>query len=402
MTEGVTIRAYREAAEFHRKRTTLLAGDFYSRELDAVRPRAMTVTGLTKFDALIAVTSVIDRGIASNRTTSDIADEIGEIVKKHGGTILPGSRIELIVHNALYTANAGGEWKAAMEFVEDRPNFRYIGPDDDRNSAICDALRGLIVHYTDPVLKHLWHPNHHWERHRWETLGRHEVNERNVYRSPEGFEYPVINGQIVRPADGWDFNAADAMGADDKVFIESARKLGEQIARKTPRDYGLGPIVEVDPDEFSPMPRLANPVPQAALERAWQAFQRTIGIENGSGVFVLDYASDGVRINRDSFDLALTDAQGNFAGGNGRYFPLILPTLRDPFETWLVPFATGRGTTFIKRYIGVFTTERGMAQTIVLDRTDDGWLWQMIAPRDVEAYRKGLLIRSRVRKGGDT
>ena len=399
MTEGVTIRAYREAAEFHRKRTTLLAGDFYKRELDAVRPRAMTVTGLAKFDALIAVTREIDRGIANSRSTSDIADEISEIVKKHGGTILPGSRIELIVHNALYTANAGGEWKAAMEFVEDRPYFQYVGPRDGRNSAVCKPILGLIVHYTDPILKHFWHPNHHWERQQWVTLAIVEVDESKVYRSPDGFEYPVINGQVVRPADGWDFNAADAMGADDKVFIESARTLGEQIARKAPRDYALGAISEVDPDRFSPMPRLTNPVPQGALERAWQTFQRMVGIENGSGAWVLDYASDAVRINRDSFELALTDAQGDFAGGNGRYFPLIVPTLRDPFETWFVPVASKQGTTFVKRYIGVFTTQRGETQTIVLDRSDDGWLWRTIAPRNVESYRNGILIRSKAQGG---
>lgn len=400
MTDGVTIRVFREAAEFHRKRTTLIAGDFYSRELDAVRPRAMTVTGLEKFDSLIAVTRVIDRGIESNRTTSDIADEISNIVEKHGGTVLPGSRIELIVHNALFTANAGGEWKAAMEFVEDRPYFQYVGPRDDRNSAVCKPILGLIVHYTDPILKHFWHPNHHWERQQWITLSIAEVDEREVYRSPDGFEYPVVNGQVVRPADGWDFSAADSMGADDKVFIQSARKLGEEIARKTPRDYGLPPVADIDPDEFSPMPRLGNAVPQAAIERAWQTFQRVVGIENGSGTWVLDYASDGVRINRDSFELALTDSQGNFAGGNGRYFPLIVPSLRNPFETWFVPVASERGTTFIKRYIGVFTTQRGETQSIVLDRTDDGWLWRTIAPRNVEAYRAGVLIRSRAPQHG--
>jgi hypothetical protein len=396
----VRIGVYTDALEFHRKRTTLLAADFYDRALDAARPRAMTVTGLHKFDSLLAVTRVIDEGIANGKTSSDIADEISAIVDRHGGTILPGSRIELIVYNALYTANAAGEWKAAMEFVEDRPYFKYVGPQDERNSPVCKPILGLIVHYTDPILKHFWHPNHHRERQQWVTLSKGEVDEAQVYRSPEGAEYPVINGQVVRPADGWDYNAADAMAADDKVFIQAARSLGEHLARKTPADYGLGTLADIDAESLAPLPRLGNAVPAAAINRAWEAFQRAIGIENGSGTWILDYAGDGVRINRDTFDLALTDERGNFAGGNGRYFPLILPTLTDPFETWLVPIVTERGTTFLKRYIGAFSTPRGV-QAIALDRTDEGWLWRTIAPRDIEPLRAGLLIRSRSEKGGE-
>ena len=394
--DAARIGVYRDAWLFHQKRTALLAGDFYSRSFDAARPRAMTVTGLHKLDALIAVTRVIDNGIANSRTTSDIADEISAIVEKHGGTILPGSRIELIVHNALFTANAAGEWKAAMEFVEDRPFFQYRGPKDGKNSAICKPILGLIVHYTDPILKHFWHPNHHWERQQWVTLAISEVDETEVYRSPEGYEYPVVNGQVVRPADGWDFNAADAMAADDKVFIEAARGLGEQLARKTPSAYSLARIDEVDTDELPRMPRLGNAVPQGAIEQAWKAFQTTTGIENGSGAWVLDYANDGLRINRDTFELALTDVEGNYSGVNGRYFPLIMPTLRDPFEVWLVPFANERGTTLIKRYVGAFQEPRGGLQTIILDRTAEGWLWRIVAPRNVETYRQGLLTRSKV------
>lgn len=399
--DGARIGVYRDAWEFHQKRTTLLAGDYYKRAFDAARPRAMTVTGLHKLDSLIAVTRVIDDGIANSRTTSNIADEISAIVDKHGGTILPGNRIELIVHNALFTANAAGEWKAAMEFVEDRPFFQYRGPKDGKNSAVCRPILGLIVHYTDPILKHFWHPNHHWERQQWVTLAIDEVDEAQVYRSPEGYEYPVINGQVVRPADGWDFSAADAMAADDKVFIEAARGLGDQLARKLPSDYGLVPLDDVDTDDLPSMPRLGNAVPQGAIERAWETFQGMVGIENGSGVTLLDYASDALRVNRDTFELALTDTQGNYNGGNGRYFPLILPTLADPFEVWLVPFATARGTTLIKRYIGAFREPRGGLQTIVLDRSDEGWLWRIVVPRNVEAFRSGLLTRSQLTTKGD-
>jgi hypothetical protein len=388
------IGVYREALEFHEQRTTLLPADFYAAAMDRARPRAMTMTGLVKYDSLLAVTRLIDRGIAENKTTAAIADEISAVVREHGGTILPSSRFELVVHNALVTANAAGEWTAAMEFVEDRPYFQYRGPEDDRNSAICKRIHNLIVHYTDPILKHFWHPNHHHERHAWVTLRVIEVDLKDVYRSPDGYEYPVVGGQMIRPAPGWDFSAADAMAADDSTFIEGARTLGQQIQSKTARSYGLAPIVDADPAELLPMPQLGNSVPQAALRRAWSAFQRMVGIENESGAWLLDYASEGVRINRDTFDLALTDPEGNFAGGNGRYFPLIVPTLTDPFEVWLVPVASEKGTTLIKRYIGAFATPRGGVEAIVLDRTEDGWLWR-VTTHDAEAQRVGLLVKRR-------
>ena len=63
---------------------------------------------------------------------------------------------------------------------------------------------------------------------------------------------------------------------------------------------------------------------------------------------------------------------------------------------WLF-VTTERGTTLIKRYIGAFREPRGGLQTIVLDRSDQGWLWRVIAPRNVESYRAGLLTRSKSR-----
>ena len=398
MSDGPRIGVYRDAWEFHQKRTALLAGDFYSAALDAGRPRAMTMTGLQKMDSLLAVTRLVERGIAENKTTAQIADEISAVVREHGGTILPPSRFELVVHNAMVTANAAGEWRAAMEFVEDRPFFQYRGPDDGRKSAICRRLLNLIVRYSDPILRRLWQPNHHFERSGWVQLSAAEVGKRSVYDSPEGFEYPVIDGQTIRPAPGWDFSAADAMGADDAAFINGVRALGPQLRRKNAGHYQLARIVDIDSDMLPPMPQLANVVPQAAIEGAWTAFQRHVGITNGSGVWVLDHVKDGVRINRDTFELALMDEGGNFTGANGRFFPLILPTLRDPFEVWLVPFETERGATLVKRYIGAFRGARGTVQAVVLDRNADGWLWRVIPTSDAERYREGLLTRSRALK----
>ncbi|MGN6187191.1 MAG: PBECR2 nuclease fold domain-containing protein, partial [Thermoanaerobaculia bacterium] len=101
--------------------------------------------------------------------------------------------------------------------------------------------------------------------------------------------------------------------------------------------------------------------------------------------------------NRETFDAALKDSTGSFSGANGKYFPLILPTLTSPLETWFVPHATERGTQYVKRYIGAYKTHGGEVQTIVLDRSHDGWLWRIIAPNNIEAFRSGLLTRSTLR-----
>jgi hypothetical protein len=340
------IKPYREALEFQQKRTALHAREFYSRALDAARPRAFTVTGLQRMDLLLAANRLVEEGIATNMTMSDFADRLGEIADEQAGLLLSPSRLELIHHNAIVTTTANGQWQQAMEFVEDRPYFKYFGPRDGRNSKICKPISGIIVHHTDPILKHMWHPNHHRERHEWISLSADEVDAKDVYKGPDGFEYPVVNGRLVRPADGWDFNPAENFGADDTAFIRAVEGLTDALPGKKPADYGLGELAEIALKDLPVAPKLPRSV-RATLEDQWKSFREVFSIAAGEErTIVLDYAKDGVWLNRATFEHLVAvgeEVRGDKKIDRARHFVFLRETLQSPAEVWLVKRQTATG-----------------------------------------------------------
>jgi hypothetical protein len=387
------IKPYQEAVDFQRKRTALLREDYYSRAMDAARPRAFTVTGLTKYSSLMEANRLGETAIASNMTMSDYADRLGEIVDEHGGTLLSPERLELIHHNAMTNNNAAGAWQQMTDpdFVQDRPYFLYDGPSDGKISRICKPLHGLIVHYKDPILKHWWHPNHHWERHEWVSLAKDDVDPKKVYVSPDGQEYPVVNGQVLRPADGWDYNAAEVFAADDSSFTRAAAELNLGAGHtKTPDSYGLGSLME---GTHPAAPVLPGQVSKLASAR--ERFEAIFGFNGARRTIVLDYAKDGVWVTGDSFEaLAASAGEDELA----ELFALEAAALQEPAEVWFVPATLPSGeSAFVKRYLGVFTS--GDDQVAVwVDRSPEGWAMaggRVGSDEELERLRRGLLTHSR-------
>lgn len=402
------IKPYKEALDFQRKRTALHADDFYDRALDAARPRAFTVTGLQRMDLLLAANRLVEEKIATNMTMSDFADLLGEVADQQAGLLLSPSRLELIHHNAVVTATANGQWREAMEFVEDRPYFKYFGPRDGRNSRICKPISGIIVHYTHPILKHMWHPNHHRERHEWISLSAEEVNPKDVYEGPDGFEYPVVDGRLVRPGDGWDFNAAENFGADDSAFIRAIDGISDQLPAKTPADYGLEDLTEIPLKDLPAAPKLARRV-RASIDDQWRSFREVFGIaEAEQRTIVLDYANDGVWLNRATFEhlVAVGDeARADKQIDRARHFVFLRETLRSPAEVWLVRRQTASGeTVFTKRYIGMFRDDDGKRATLMFfERSPEGWLMdsgRINKTKTIDRYRHGLLVFTRAGRKG--
>ncbi len=394
------IQPYQEALDFQRKRTAVLSRTFYSRAFDAARPRAFTISGFQRMDLLLAANRVIEEGRANNTTMSDIADQLGELADEQDGLLLPPSRFELIHHNAMVTANAAGAWEQAMEFVEDRPFFQYIGPDDDRISKICLPIHMMIVRYDDPILKHMWGPNHHWERHEWVSLAPEDVNEKDVYESPDGFDYPVVNGQVVRPADGWDFNPADVFAADDKAFVDAANALSDALPARTAADYGLESLAEISVDELPVAPALEQ-IRITSIEKQWDLFRDVFDIPDGEErTIVLDHADDGVWVNRATFEhlVGVDDpARPEKQIDRARHFTILRATLESPAEVWFVPRQNPAGdVVFTKRYIGMFREddEATRATVMFFERSPEGWLMssgRINRLSQIEKFRSGLL-----------
>jgi hypothetical protein len=398
------IKPYQEALDFQKTRTPLLRGDYYARAMDAARPRAFTITGIEKFDSLLEAHRLGETAIAANMTMSDYADELGALVDAHGGTVLPPERLELIHHNTMVNNNAAGAWRHMTdpELVGDRPFFQYQGPSDGRSSRICKPIHMLIVRHTDPLLKHMWHPNHHWERHEWISLAAGDVNESDVYVSPEGHEYPVINGHVVRPADGWDYNAAEVFAADDSAFVRAAQELRLTDApAKTREHYNLGALLE-SAEGLPAVPAIPKAIRELGDDAA--QFEAIFGFaEDARRAIVLDYAKDGVWVTSDT-RAALAAAAGKASLADAA--ALAAATVQEPAEVWFVPATTASGeTTFIKRYVGVFAAGKKTRKPVAfyLDRSPDGWAMgggRLGKEEELERLRRGLLTYSRSGRKG--
>ncbi len=399
------IRVYEEALDFQKKRAPMFAWNYYAKSMDEARPRAFTISGLQKMEHLHEANRLVEAAIAKNQTMSDFADELGALVDDHGGTILSPGRLELIYHNAMVNCAAAGQWRQAMEFPEDRPYFKYFGPLDGKTSRICRALQDVIVHYTDPILKKMWPPNHHWERHWWDSLAADEVNPDEVYKTPEG-EEPAIGGSPIRPAEGFEYNPGEVFGYDDGALKRGAEKLGDYLPAKTASDYGLDAIGSMPLDTLPDAPALTHDVKFASDAAEWEAFKAGCGFPAGAErMLQLDYAKDGLWINRETFD-HLGDAADPSKADRLSQVPSLLATLRDPAEVWLVPRKTASGdTVYTKRYFGAFRVAaegRNRPRTTVLfvERSDDGWLmssgWIKSNQKKLESWRQGLLVYSKV------
>ena len=411
-------RPFAEAIAYHRGRTPIGKEEF-SKLTNEARLRAFTIAGLTRQSALLEASRMIDSTLERGGTLAEFAEEFGALLDAQGGMVLSPKRIELIFRNNLAIAYAAGRFRQAThpDVVAERPYFRYpLGPNDDRTTNICKSIQGKVARHDSPFWKHFWPPNHHGERHLKPTSMTEEQAIESGQLLEEGEEFPFIEEENRRalPDPGWDFEPG-LITADDAEFVRAASELGSEIATKTADSYGLAELsgipLESIPDAPAFTPKLTGLTNE--YEYAWTNFQEAVGIDPAIGAtWAIDYAGDGVRINRQTFEHMLgldTDSEEvrKAKRDRARFFSFLLPTLVDPTEVWFVPTRTADGRmTFIKRYIALFEeSDRGIAFQTYLERTPEGWLMKTgHAQREssLEAQRRGLLAYSKAPKKGET
>jgi hypothetical protein len=408
------LKPFEEALDFQKTRTPLTAENFHLLD-PAARPRAFTIAGLQKYASLLEADRLVEKAIDEGMTKADFTDLLGKIVDEHGGTILPPSRFDLIYDNAMVTCDAAGRWRQMTDpdVVSARPILRYSDkPNDGRTTPFCRELQGFMAPYDDPAWEHIFIPNHHHERHWIDSLTEEEAGRLGeIYRSPKGSQYPHVNGRTLLPDPGFDFSPADAFGGDDNAIAAAARKLGDAIPAKTPGDYELDALSAIDVDGLPASPRVGRAISRfsdSEYEAAWKRFADVVDIdtEASRGAWLLDYGTDGVRVNRATFDELLgigADEEARKAlAGNAKYFDWIEPTLDDPAEVWFVPVAGEDGSRdYVKRYLGVFRAgDKQAAVKVAIDRSPEGWAMRIRFGKSdsFEELRRGLLVRSKARK----
>lgn len=165
------------------------------------RDFAFTVADVAQLDMVVDVYDAIERAVRDGTTLEDFQAEVGDLLEEAWGEESP-YRIESIFRTNVMGAYNGGRHAAAKDVEDDRPYWRFDGPDDSRTSEeICEPCLDVILpadhewwqtHY--PIL----HPNC---RHRVTTLTKEQAEEQGITESPPDVEVPVGFGRPP-PVDG--------------------------------------------------------------------------------------------------------------------------------------------------------------------------------------------------------
>ncbi|HWW59873.1 MAG TPA: PBECR2 nuclease fold domain-containing protein [Thermoanaerobaculia bacterium] len=402
------LKPMQEAVDFQLQRVPKTRKEIDELELDA-RSRALYVTGLLKRSILEQTHALAVKRIAEGMTKSEFAEELGALADKHGGVILSPERLELIDQNNLAIATASGRYKQLTDptVLRERPFWQYpLGPSDNRTSAICKGLEGLIARHDDPIWQHIYPPNHHKERHlKVLTLSEDDAQETgNIYESAGDRAYPFVGGREILPDPGFDVRPGTLSGSDPAHLQNAARELGDDVPAKSPHDYELPALSKY---KAIAMPKAGAAIADATdaeeYDAALERFRAALAWTRGESLIVGDAVGDGAIVNERSFDqlVGLAGDDREARRDAAKYFDLVRPLLEDPHEVWIVERARGDARTFTKRYFGVFKT-KGSKTPIAgfLEVSPEGWVMdgRFTASFDeLEELRHGWLTH---RRGG--
>ena len=124
---------FKEAIRSFRKRVPMTDDVFDQLEEDE-REFAFTVAGVAQLDVVADVYEAAERAIEDGTTFEDFQDQVGESLTESWGGEQPGRLENIFRTNVLGAYNAGRyEAATAPDVLEDRPYWRFDGPEDSRN-----------------------------------------------------------------------------------------------------------------------------------------------------------------------------------------------------------------------------------------------------------------------------
>lgn len=378
--------------------------------------RAFTIGGLARRALLEEAHRQATTALADNLTKPEFLERLGDVLDQQEGLYVSPRRLDLIAQNNIAVAYSAGRYAQMNDpdILGERPYRQYpLGPSDGRTTVICRDLQGLVARHDDPIWLHISPPNHDGERHiKVLTLTAEQAKESGkIYESAGELEYPVLDGRTILPDPGWDF-APGLLTADDRALVEAANAIGGELPAKTAVDYGLELIADVKVKGLPKAPRvLAEAITDVSYDaqyaEAWNAFREAVGIAEGADqTIVVDGQRDGVRITRATFEhmlgLDAGEAARNQKKDRPRWFGRIVPSLEDPFETWMQTRVGRAEVAFTKRHIALYDSGKKNASASVMyaDLSPDGWLMEtgFVSAKQIEKLRTGRLLHSKARR----
>jgi hypothetical protein len=403
-----TPKPFREALAFHRSRVPMTDAEF-ARLSSEAKLRAFTVSGLARQSSVAEAYRLAEQALESGMTMKEFRDTLSAFLLANEGASLSAARIDLIFRQAIGTARSIGRYQQMTDpdMLERRPYWMYsLGPDDERTTEGCRELQGFVAPADSEVWNHIYPPNHFNERHSVVSLSESQAKGTGrMYEGPKDDQYPFVNGRRILPDPGFDFSPG-LLSSDGEQLLAEIANLGEEVAAKTPDDYGLPKLADLPASVIPEAPDLLERMPLNTspddIEGAWARFRTAVGIPDGSDSTILvDADGDGVFVNRQSFDHIVGEDSNDptrkiDGAGRAQFFGFFNSTIDEPLEIWWSPRRTNTGDiVFEKIYIAMYREPAGgRSFQVFLVRSPQGWLMYSGFPGDaagVEPLRRGFL-----------
>lgn len=389
----------------HLRQKTNLPTEFWDSLRGEAHAKAFTVAGATKAALLEDLRGAVQGALEQGESFGAFKRRFDDIVSRHGWSHRgqPGWRARVIYDTNLRTAHAAGRWKQYQRQARRRPYLQYLTVGDTRVREEHRPWDQLVLPIDSPFWDTHFPPNGWGCRCTTRSLSERQLEREGLQvGEPPAIERKErvnertgeIYGQVPVGIDvGWDYNVGKAWmrhdpngglpDCDTAEFARSAtRCLTRRKGRGTWSDLGRPSAREI-PDE---MFQTAELLPQAkTADEALDVISAAVGLE-GRRTRRLNTPAGRVVLHRELLTHVASYPE------RSRFANLIVPTLVDPYEVWLNPYADGSTR---RRYIALFTDTKRRGWNVVIRLNPDGSLFWTAFPtriKDLNAAREGDLI----------
>lgn len=190
---------------------------------------AFTVADVAQLDLVVDVYEAIERAVRDGTTLEDFKADVGDDLEDAWGEESP-ARLEAVFRTNVMGAYNGGRYAAAQQVKDERPYWRFDGPDDSRTSKdICRPCVGVILPADHPWWRTHYPILHIRCRHRVSSLTKEQAEAQGITESPPHVEVPAGFGQAPSGGGGSDW-APDPGDYPDELGSALDDRLSEDAA----------------------------------------------------------------------------------------------------------------------------------------------------------------------------
>lgn len=429
-----------EAVQFFARKGEAIAWDYTEVWRDA-NVQGFTVAKATTLDVLRTFRGEVAKAVGEGQTFADFKrtlqprlQDLGwwgrqEVLDGDTGevsTVQLGSvrRLRTIFQTNVQTAYMAGRFKRYLADVQDRPYWRYVAVMDGRTRPLHAALNGKVWRWDDPIWQVIWPPNGWGCRCRVVAMTAAEfeasglplengadavvqlqvpIGRDGETVAVQGVRYRDVDGKerIFRPDPGWDYNPGAEWARFDRAGPQPDAAPGAGGARSatitsTPagntwREAGRPDLAASAVPRLPDAGLLPAPVDQAQARR----MVRDVLLTDGTGMREVQTPVGDVVLRREWLDPVADHAGGKLA----RLANLVVPTLEQPFEVWLTPYADGA---YRRRWLALFNGAQPMLM-LVRENADGSLAWDAYERSEwwwLNNLRRGTLLFGRDADGG--